>query len=126
MQATVNLKTSEKRYDLEDRTLQFAKRVRSFVNALPKSITIREDAKQLTRASGSIGANYIEANNCLGKKDFIMRLRICRKEAKETTYWLNLIEVDSDFELMEEHDVLTQESVELTRIFGSILQKSVF
>jgi len=73
-----------KQYDLEDRTLRFAKRVRAFVKKLPKTISNLEDARQIVRASGSIGANYIEANEALSKKDFVLRVKICRKEAKET------------------------------------------
>lgn len=77
---------SEKYYDLEDRTLAFAKAVREYVNKLRKTIGNIEDGKQLVKASGSVGANYIEANEALSKKDFIMRIKICRKEAKESRY----------------------------------------
>jgi four helix bundle protein len=75
---------NSKQYDLEERTFEFAKAVRTFVNQIPKTATNIEDAKQLTRFSGSIGANYIEANEFLGRKDFLMRIKICRKEAKES------------------------------------------
>ena len=75
---------NSKQYDLEDRTLKFAKRVRSFVKKSLKSGANIEDGKQLIRSSGSVGANYIEANKSLGKKDFAMRIKICRKEAKES------------------------------------------
>ena len=69
-------------YDLEERTFEFARRVRQFVKKLPRTICNIEDAKQLVRSSGSVGANYIEANEALGKKDFIMRAKISRKESK--------------------------------------------
>jgi len=75
-------------YDLEERSFQFAKRVRQYVKKLPKSIANIEDAKQVVRASGSVGANYIEANESLSKKDFVFRIKICRKEAKECAYFL--------------------------------------
>ncbi len=75
-----------KLYDLEDRTLAFAKKIREFVKKLPKTIANIEDVGQLVRASGSVGSNYIEANESLGKKDFVMRIRICCKEAKESRY----------------------------------------
>ena len=81
-----------KRFDLEDRTFAFAKRARALVKELPKTIGNVEDARQLVRSSGSVGANYIEANESLSKKDFVLRIKICRKEAKETRYWLCLIE----------------------------------
>ena len=81
-----------KRYDLEDRTLTFAKAVRTLVKKIPRTISNIEDGKQLVRSSGSVGANYIEANEALSKKDFRMRIKICRKEAKESRYWLRLID----------------------------------
>src|SRR3989344_7033958 len=77
-----------KQYDLEDRTLNFAKRVREFVKKLPKTTANFEDINQLIRSSGSVGANYIEANESFSKKDFILRIKISRKEAKESRYWL--------------------------------------
>ncbi|RLB15322.1 MAG: four helix bundle protein, partial [Deltaproteobacteria bacterium] len=85
---------NSKQYDLEDRTLKFTKEVIEFVKNLPRTIANIEIIKQLVRASGSVGANYIEANEALSKKDFAMRIKICRKEAKESRYWLRLIEVN--------------------------------
>ena len=115
---------NSKPYDLEERTLEFAKRVRKFVKKLPKSIANQEDGRQLIKASGSVGANYIEANESLGKKDFRMRIKISRKEAKESRYWLRLVDTYDDKELEIERGYLIQESTELMNIFGSILQKS--
>ena len=63
---------NSKPYDLEERTFQFAKDVRNFVKTLPKNVANIDDTKQLVRASGSVGANYIEANESLGKKDFFI------------------------------------------------------
>lgn len=78
-------------YDLEERTFQYTKNVRIFAKKLPKTLSTIEDGKQLLRASGSVGANYLEANQALSKKDFLMRIKISRKEAKESAYWLRLI-----------------------------------
>jgi four helix bundle protein len=114
----------EKRYDLEDRTLAFARTVRAFVKALPKSISNQEDARQVARASGSVGANYIEANEALGKKDFLLRLKISRKEAKESRYWLRLLDTGAGAGLQKDRDGLIQEATELMNIFGSIIRKS--
>ena len=111
-------------YDLEDRTYEFARCVRAFVKRLPRTICNTEDVKQVVRSSGSVGANYIEANEALGKKDFLMRIRISRKESKETRYWLRLLETQDDGALDAERNKLVQESMELVRIFGAILQKS--
>ncbi|MGD0899642.1 MAG: four helix bundle protein [Thermoguttaceae bacterium] len=112
-----------RRYDLEDRTFEFARRVRAFVKTLPRTVCNIEDVKQVVRSSGSIGANYIEANEGLSKKDFRMRIRISRKESKETRYWLRLLDTQSDAALKTQRDALVQESTELMRIFGAILQK---
>lgn len=87
---------NSKQFDLEDRTLKFAREVRIFIKKIYKTISNIEDCKQLTRSSGSVGANYIEANESLSKKDFIMRVKISRKEVKESRYWLNLIDIIED------------------------------
>jgi four helix bundle protein len=108
--------------DLEERTRLLALNTRRFIRKLPKDIANNEDAKQVVRSSGSVGANYIEANESLSKKDFGMRVKICRKEAKETRYWLQMFE-QIPRELIVERDGLIRESVELLKIFSSILSK---
>jgi four helix bundle protein len=113
-----------KQYDLEERTLVFAKKVREFVKKLPRTTANIEDIRQLVKASGSVGANYIEGNEALSKKDFRMRIKICRKESKESRYWLRLVDTNDDKELDEDRNSLINESTELMNIFGSILQKS--
>ena len=117
-------KQNSKQYDLEDRTFEFARSVRAFVKKLRKSIANIEDGKQVIKASGSVGAHYIEANESLSKKDFIMRIKICRKEAKESRYWLRLIDTYDESELETERKGLVKEATELMNIFGSILSKS--
>ncbi len=97
-----------KQYDLEDRTYEFAKRVRSFVKLFPRTVGNREDCKQLVRASGSVGANYIEANEGLSRKDFLMRIKISRKEAKEARYWLRLLDTGTDSTLETERSTLVR------------------
>jgi four helix bundle protein len=113
-----------KKYDLEERTFQFALKVRAFVKKLPKTLANIEDSRQLVDASGSVGANYIEANEAISKKDFIFRIKICRKEAKESRYWLKLVDTNNDSALEREREELIQEATELMNIFGSILRKS--
>jgi four helix bundle protein len=76
------------------------------------------------RASGSVGANYIEANESLSKKDFVMRIKICRKEAKECRYWLRLVDAGDDATVEKDRLNLIREATELTNIFGAILRKS--
>lgn len=110
-------------YDLEDRTFEFALNVRVFIRKLPKNLSNFEYAKQLIRSSGSVGANYREANDSLSRKDFFNRIKICRKEAKESVYWLRLLDITNDAVLEETRIQLITESTELMKIFGAILQK---
>ncbi|HEY1381872.1 MAG TPA: four helix bundle protein [Gemmataceae bacterium] len=112
----------EKVYDLEERTYLFAARTRRFVKRMPRTIGNIEDGKQLVKSSGSVGANYIEANEALSDRDFLMRVRISRKEAKESRYWLRLIDLESKTDLESERVSLIQESEELTRILSAILR----
>ncbi|HEY2414190.1 MAG TPA: four helix bundle protein [Pirellulaceae bacterium] len=111
-------------YDLESRTYRFAKQTREFVKRLPRTICNIEDVKQLARSSNSVGANYIEANESLSKKDFRMRIKICRKESKESAYHLRLLDTRGSDELNARRDSLVQEATELLKIFNAILRKS--
>ncbi len=111
-----------KHYDLEERTAAFAARVFEYVGKLPKTISNIEIGKQLVRSAGSVGANYIEANESLGRKDFIMHIKISRKEAKESRYWLHLTApIESE---KAQKSYLIQEVSELMNIFGAIYRKS--
>ncbi len=91
---------------------------------MPKNISSIEYGKQAGGASGSVGANYIEANEALSKKDFMMRIKICRKEAKESGYWLRLIVETNEEKYKEEGKRLSNEATELKKIFSSILVRS--
>jgi four helix bundle protein len=113
-----------KPYDLEERTFQFAKGIRLFIKSLEKTIANFEDIKQVVRSSGSVGANYIEANESFSKKDFVFRIKISRKEAKESIYWLRLINETNEFANKKIAEELIQESTELKKIFSSIIEKS--
>ncbi|GAI71321.1 unnamed protein product [marine sediment metagenome] len=111
-------------YDLEERTFQFARRVRLFIKKLPNTTANIEDGKQVIKASGSVGANYIEANESLSKKDFVYRIKVCLKESKESTYFLRLIKETNSKKFEEEAGELFSEAVELKKIFSSIVEKS--
>jgi four helix bundle protein len=109
-------------YDLEERTFIFARDCRLCVQSLKKTISNIEDGRQLIKASGSIGANYIEANEKLGDKDFIFRLKIARKEAKESRYWLRLLyALNNDVNTLKD---LLDEAEELRKILSSIIKKN--
>ena len=115
---------SKKIYDLEERTFVFAKNVRLFVKKLETNIWNKEDIKQVVRSSGSIAANYIEANEKLGENDFLMKIRICKKETKETILWLRLVEVQSE-DLEIERTKLINEAIELKNIIGAIYRNKI-
>ena len=116
---------NSKLYDLEDRTKKFAIDCRNFIGRLTKTIANIEDSKQLVRSSGSVAANYIEANESLSKKDFLMRIKICRKEAKESKLWLELMNILNNPNLEKQRKILMIEALEFVKIFSSILSKSV-
>ncbi|MDD5565778.1 MAG: four helix bundle protein [Candidatus Omnitrophica bacterium] len=109
-------------YNLEERTLSFTKSIIEYIENLPKSLVNIEIARQLMRSAGSIGANYIEANESLSKRDFVMRVKISKKEAKESNYWLKLSQPCQ--ENLPARQVLIQETTELMKIFGAIIEKS--
>jgi four helix bundle protein len=113
----------EKPKDLEERTSVFAENIRSFVRTLPRTISNIEDVKQVVRASGSVAANCIEADEALGNKDRVMRFRICRKEAKESQLWLRLIYTAGDEAIDEQRVALRREAHELKLIFTAIIKK---
>ena len=113
----------EKKYDLEERTWKFAKDVRDLIKEVRKTISNIEDCKQLARASASVGANYIEANEALSKKDFRMRIKISRKESRESRFFLRLLDIN-DIKLDQFRNSLSNEAEELRLIFSSILNNS--
>lgn len=114
---------NSKRYDMEDRTLEFSKDLIRLVKSLPKDNINQILGNQAIRSGTSIGANYREANETETKKDFQFRLRISRKEAKETVYWLNLI-IEANPQLKEEIQPILQESMELLKILAAIIEKT--
>ena len=110
-------------HPLEERCDQFGKRIRGYCRKVKKDLVNFEDIKQLVRASGSVGANYIEANENVGKGDLKYRLKVCRKESKESMHFLGLIELFGDRELEKERDELVDEATQLRKIFSSMIKK---
>lgn len=111
-------------FDLEDRTFGFAKRCREYINNLLKTITHKEYGTQLVRSSGSVASNYIEANESISKKDFTHRLKICRKESKESRLWIRLTQPIPVKTHLEEQLNLITESTEFIKIFNAIISNS--
>ena len=113
-----------KRRDLEDRTFQFANAVRNFIKQLPRTLANTEDMRQLVRASDSVAANWIEADEALSRKDFLLRVKICRNEAKESRLFLRLLDAGVAKDAASSRDSLAKEARELTLIFSAIISKS--
>jgi four helix bundle protein len=109
--------------DLQERTFAFAESVRAFVKQLPKTISNTEDVRQLVRASGSVAANWIEADEALSKKDFLMRVKICRKEAKESQLFLRLVDAGLAKATLAVREELATEARELTLIFHRLFRR---
>ena len=114
--------TFNKIYDLKKRTFMFARNVIKYVDKMPKKVSGIEIGRQLIRSAGSVGANYIEADEALSRKDFIMRIKICKKEAKESQYWLQLSEPRTEEQRLKTH--LVDESIQLVKIFATIIRNS--
>jgi len=112
-----------KEFDLEKRTTEFAKAVIRLCRSLPVDSVNNRLTGQIAGASGSIGANYREANDALGKKDFILRLKIARREAKESQHWLELI-LEANLNKETEIKPLLKEVGELRNILSAIITKS--
>ncbi len=112
-----------KTYNLEQRTYEFALSVRKNIKSLPNTISNAEDSEQLPRSSGSVAANYIEANESVSDKDFLYRAKICRKEAKESALWLRLIINTNPESKVKGFEPILQESNELKKIFSAIINK---
>ncbi len=117
------IQNTNNKYNLEERTLKFARDVIRLCRNLSRNTINFKLIDQLIRSAGSIGANHREANDTLGKKDFIHRLRIARKEAKETTFWLNLV-LEANPDSKNEVIKLIDESQQLRNILSAIIAKS--
>lgn len=106
-----------------ERTYRFAQAVRQFVNELPRVLSNYEDARQVVRSSGSVAANYLEAQEALSRKDFFYRIKVCRKESRESGLWLRLVHLGSATDLETRRVALMGEADELKRIFSAIAQR---
>src|SRR4051812_18990911 len=104
--------------DLVKRTFEFAEAVRLLVNRIPRTASNFEDIKQVVRSSGSVAANYLESQEGLSRRDFFYRIKVCRKEARESALWLRLVEVGTPGVIRKERADLVNEAEELKRIFS--------
>jgi len=116
----------KKRYDIADRALEFAAQIALFTDKLPKNDACHIYQRQLIRASSSIGANIEEADGSLSRRDFVNKMAIARREARESRYWLLLLQKagftgydDPKQNIMR----LINEARELMLILSSIINK---
>ncbi len=120
------MEEQKKKYDLEERTEKFSLRVRDFCLRLKRDVINVEYIRQLIRAAGSVAGNYIEANENLGAGDLRFRIKVCRKESKESRLWMKHVLIYDDAAAEKERAELIQEASELENIFGSILKKLIW
>lgn len=118
------IKKNKNNYDLEERTARFAEKIIELCKKAPKNIVTIPIIHQLIKSGTSIGANYCEANGASSKRDFRNKIFTCKKEPKETKYWLRML-VKAVEEISEECRVLWKEAQEFTLIFSSIAGKTV-
>jgi len=117
---------NDQKFDLEERTALFSESVIDFCKKLPRNDITRPVISQLIRAATSVGANYCEADDGESKKDFIHKLSVAKKEARESKYWLRMIaHACNDNEIIKkESRVLWQEAKELNLIFNAIINST--
>lgn len=113
----------QRTYDLEERTLRFARECIDICRLVMKDAVNRELVSQLVRAASSVGANYREANEALTKREFYHRIGICRKEAKESRYWLELLQ-HANAKCPDKIVSLIDEAFQLSKIFAAISRSS--
>ena len=118
-----NGKGSKQSFDLDERTIALSKRCLELCKSMKTDMVNSELIRQLVRSASSVGANYREAHESISKKDFHHRISICRREAKETWYWLELL-LYSNSQLSEKIEPLLDESRQLTKIFATINAKN--
>jgi len=111
-------------YDLEERTVKFSENLVKLCGIVKATLISENIIKQLLRSGTSVGANYNEANGATSKTDFKSKIHICKREAKETIYWLRLLAGTVDEKTKDRIRVLWQEGKELTLIFSKIASSS--
>ena len=116
----------KKTFDLKKRTTLFGKNVRAFARSIPISIINADDIKQLLRSSGSVGANYREADEAVSRRDFANIIKICRKESKESCHWLELLSDGLSESLKIRCRELWKEANEFVLIFNAIVRRTGF
>jgi four helix bundle protein len=112
----------QQKFDIQERTFEFAVQVVKLVNRLPRSVAGIEIGRQVVRSATSIGSNVEEADAAESKRDFIHKMSIAHKEARETRYWLRIVRAALLGD--DEIEILIQESDELVRILYTIIENA--
>ena len=116
---------TNRRAELHKRSREFAKGARSFVNRTPRTVISMGDCRNLVRSSGYIGAHYIEADEAPSRDHFLRSLHECRRDAKQSAHWLEIMNVELDDRTAQQREELSKEAQELERIFGAIIGKTL-
>ena len=111
-----------RKYDLEERTARFGEAVIAFAKKVPQNVVTLPLINQLVCAGTSIGANYCEADDAVSRKEFRVKIGTCKKESRETKFWLRMI-VAAEEKMKVEARILWQEAKELHLIFAAIYRK---
>lgn len=111
--------TLNREYDLEERTVRFSEQIIGLCKKAPQTVITNPIINQLIKSGTSIGANYQEANGASSRRDFKNKIFICKKEAKETKYWLRVL-AKAEESLREDCKIIWKEAQELTLIFSKI------
>jgi len=117
--------TAARKAELRDRTAHFARDTRAFIRKTPRTIASLSDSRNLVRASGAIGAWYIDADEAGSREEFLRGIGSCRREARRSAHWLSLLDGDLDERSEKLRSALLSEAVELERIFGAIIGKTI-
>jgi four helix bundle protein len=120
--AEADVEKAEPKYDLEERTARFGERIIAFAKSVPRNVVTLPLIDQVVRCGTSIGANYCEADDAVSKKEFRCKIGTCKKESRETKYWLRMIAAAEE-SMKEPARPLWQEAKELHLIFAAIYRK---
>jgi len=110
---------------ISDQTQAFAKDVRTFIAKTPRTIASLSDCRNLIRSSGDIGSNYIKANAAQSTRSFVTQMRICRRDARQSQFWLRLLDAKLEINSETMRKKLLNEAYELDRIFSTIIAKTL-
>lgn len=117
--------TADRNAALRTRTSTFARDARTFIRKTPRTLSSLGDCRNLVRSSGLLGASYIDADESSNRSEFVRNMGNCRRQVRQSTHWLTLLEGDLEERSEEMRNDLLKEAEELERIFGAIIGKTI-